>query len=128
MRHYADRGNSSRLAVRTLQRYCRDANERLSRGLGYVVFPFSPYPDATDGLPAGLMIGRGNHRVTTMGWCGEMYPDDGTRDAQMNELQTILGLRPRPAPGQARRPAAPPPFRLREPWEIPGLVVDPDDG
>jgi hypothetical protein len=73
----------------------------------------------------------------------------------MNDLQTMLGLRPLPAAPtvaevmptvpqgapavqsrQQPQPPAPPPtaqlddlppFRLREPWEIPGLVVEPDD-
>ena len=62
-----------------------------------------------------------------------MHPDDGTR----NDLHTMLGLWPvqtpaapivpPPAAPRAGRPADPPPFRLREPWEIPGLVVEPDD-
>jgi hypothetical protein len=71
-----------------------------------------------------------------------MYPGDGTPDAHLGDLQTILGLRPPPAmpaaptavpitpqwdPQPPVRPAAPPPFRVREPWEIPGLVVEPDD-
>ena len=94
------------------------------------------------------MIGRGTHdRATTIGWCGEMYPGDGTPDAQLDALQTILGLRMPPAmpavpaavptvpqwdpqpPASPLtvRPASPPPFRVREPWEIPGLVVEPDD-
>jgi hypothetical protein len=82
-----------------------------------------------------------------------MYPD-GQRDGQPSELQRILGLRPPqamatmppPAPAAAppqpqtlpppqtppppqrpqARPDDPPPFRLREPWELPDVVVEPD--
>jgi hypothetical protein len=59
-----------------------------------------------------------------------MYPD-GSGEAPTGDLLQMLGLRPPPAaptaPAPNRRTAAPPSFRLREPWEQPGRVAEPDD-